>query len=135
MDILKIKHFGLLPDAKIPNLVIGQDWTSFVYTNEEDDLKYHCTLLSDYKYLITSLREWGKDANKPVAAFDNLQEALGFCLSKDICCKCKTKYADWLYMPGIAAYCDDCVPRGCSCTMAWTEDGRELDEYQLDEDG
>jgi len=38
---------------------------------------------------------------------------------KIICCneKCN-KVALWRYMPGTDnwAYCDDCVPRGCSCT-------------------
>lgn len=35
-------------------------------------------------------------------------------LSKcDIC----GKTATWLYMPGGRFYCDDCVPRGCSCNV------------------
>lgn len=37
---------------------------------------------------------------------------------KSLCHKC-SKMATWNYMPGkgesIDYYCDDCVPRGCSC--------------------
>lgn len=35
------------------------------------------------------------------------------------CCKCG-KIAVWAYMPGDGDdhyYCDDCVPRGCSCNV------------------
>jgi hypothetical protein len=34
-------------------------------------------------------------------------------MTKEIC-KCG-KPAVWFYMPGSSLYCDDCVPRGCSC--------------------
>lgn len=34
----------------------------------------------------------------------------------DYCCKCG-KVAQWCYMPGGECYCDDCVPRGCSCNV------------------
>lgn len=30
-------------------------------------------------------------------------------------CKSCNKIAVWFYMPGDSNYCDDCVPRGCSC--------------------
>jgi len=30
-------------------------------------------------------------------------------------CSCCDKIATWSYMPGISNYCDDCLPRGCSC--------------------
>jgi len=30
------------------------------------------------------------------------------------CDKCDNT-AVWSYMPGISAYCDKCVPRGCEC--------------------
>lgn len=37
------------------------------------------------------------------------------------CCECG-KMAVWFYMPSRDAekdsYCDDCVPRGCSCNMS-----------------
>ena len=45
---------------------------------------------------------------------------------KEICGKCKNfasgKIATWLYMPMTDSiespfYCDDCVPRGCSCQI------------------
>lgn len=32
------------------------------------------------------------------------------------CDECDNK-AVWLYMPGTAQYCDNCVPRGCSCNV------------------
>ena len=32
------------------------------------------------------------------------------------CCICG-KNATWSYMPGASDYCDDCVPRGCSCNL------------------
>ncbi len=31
----------------------------------------------------------------------------------DIC----NKKAIWFYMPGKEQYCDECVPRGCSCNI------------------
>ena len=39
---------------------------------------------------------------------------------KEICSKCNKKMAVWYYMPGYDGeskpyYCDECVPRGCSC--------------------
>lgn len=34
----------------------------------------------------------------------------------DYCCVCG-KEAVWCYMPGGECYCDDCVPRGCSCNV------------------
>lgn len=30
------------------------------------------------------------------------------------CSKCE-HLAVWIYMPGDNVYCDDCVPRGCTC--------------------
>ena len=35
---------------------------------------------------------------------------------EEICDKCHNK-AVWFYMPGTEKYCDDCVPRGCSCNI------------------
>lgn len=39
---------------------------------------------------------------------------------KQKCCKCKND-AVWFYMPSDECkdcnYCDDCVPRGCSCNI------------------
>jgi hypothetical protein len=34
-------------------------------------------------------------------------------------CKMCGKKAIWMYMPGAddAVYCDNCVPRGCSCNL------------------
>lgn len=41
-------------------------------------------------------------------------------------CKCKT--ATWEYIPcGWRYYCDDCVPRGCSCNII-SEEGEETVE-------
>lgn len=53
--------------------------------------------------------------------------------NKELCLKCK-ELAVWAYMPGAAAYCDYCVPRGCSCNWhPTTEHSEELieekDEY------
>jgi hypothetical protein len=36
------------------------------------------------------------------------------------CCICGKK-ALWSYMPGREDYCDNCVPRGCSCNLDWDE--------------
>lgn len=47
--------------------------------------------------------------------------------------KCKNcdQPAVWFYMPGDSCYCDDCVPRGCSCN-----DYSTLDEIgPTEEDG
>ena len=42
-------------------------------------------------------------------------------MTKIKCTKCKKKDAVWLYMPGHDDgndfFCDDCVPRGCSCNQ------------------
>lgn len=35
-------------------------------------------------------------------------------------CKCGNK-AVWFHMPGSGRYCDDCVPRGCSCNEEPTD--------------
>lgn len=40
------------------------------------------------------------------------------------CDKCgKNKSSVWAYMPGKQKYCDECVPRGCSCNE--NEDGTQ----------
>ena len=44
-------------------------------------------------------------------------------------CSLCSKKATWCYMPGVASYCDSCVPRGCSCN----EDESGVEE--LDEQG
>jgi len=39
------------------------------------------------------------------------------------CDICHAKIATWEYMPGgFVYYCDDCVPRGCSCNLLGDED-------------
>lgn len=39
------------------------------------------------------------------------------------CDFCHTKIATWEYMPrSFEYYCDDCVPRGCSCNLLGGED-------------
>lgn len=43
-------------------------------------------------------------------------------------CSCCDKTATWIYMPsgdGKRWYCDDCVPRGCSCNLRSLEYGGE----------
>ena len=41
-------------------------------------------------------------------------------------CKCG-RFAMWQYTSGDTAVCDECVPRGCSCNIIFTDD--------FDEDG
>lgn len=52
-------------------------------------------------------------------------------MNKIKCCKCSKQIATWYYMPGGLTngdfYCDDCVPRGCSCNQY------HLDEFNEDE--
>ena len=36
-------------------------------------------------------------------------------------CVCCGKKAEWSYMPGANNYCDNCVPRGCSCNLELKE--------------
>jgi len=47
---------------------------------------------------------------------------------KKFLCDCG-KLATWAYGPGHANehpyYCDDCVPRGCSCNREYTPDSKE----------
>ena len=47
-------------------------------------------------------------------------------MTKIKCRKCKKKDAVWLYMPGHNDgndfFCDDCVPRGCSCNQYAVEE-------------
>ena len=39
------------------------------------------------------------------------------------CDICHAKIATWEYMPrGFEYYCDDCVPRGCSCNLIGDDD-------------
>ena len=42
----------------------------------------------------------------------------------DICSKCGSKTAQWIYGPDGCMMCDDCVPRGCSCNVD-DETGKE----------
>lgn len=37
--------------------------------------------------------------------------------------------ATWLLMSGKGQYCDDCVPRGCSCNIDDDTDEESLDEF------
>jgi len=59
-------------------------------------------------------------------------------MSKIKCVKCG-KMAIWLYMPsGGNGYCDECVPRGCTCVGNQTDEyGRKLPccEFGYDEEG
>lgn len=43
------------------------------------------------------------------------------------CCLCGKK-AVWSYMPSNWSYCEDCVPRGCSCTRNYCDEQSKLDE-------
>lgn len=45
------------------------------------------------------------------------------------CNKC-TNIAVWIYMPTDdgAVYCDNCVPRGCSCNIDFATQEEDLDE-------
>ena len=46
------------------------------------------------------------------------------------CDKCHAKIATWNYMPReFGYYCDDCVPRGCSCNLL----GDENDESRIED--
>lgn len=57
--------------------------------------------------------------------------------------KCDTCHniAIWFYMPGTSKYCDDCVPRGCSCNLELKEgideSSEKLEDYiqPLDDKG
>ena len=42
------------------------------------------------------------------------------------------KLAVWDYAPsgGIGEYCDDCVPRGCSCNIIEWDDPRALEQHK-----
>ena len=56
------------------------------------------------------------------------------------CHSCHWRRAVWSYMPGRHNACEECVPRGCSCTMRPKDDDFENEdpanwEYQLDEKG
>jgi len=59
-------------------------------------------------------------------------------MEKYKCVKCG-KLATWCYMPGFASsesekddyLCDDCVPRGCSCT----DDDTPCCEFDYQKDG
>ena len=49
----------------------------------------------------------------------------------NLCNKCSNK-AIWFYMPSFdIQYCDNCVPRDCSCNMI----DEESDEQEVDELG
>lgn len=45
------------------------------------------------------------------------------------CDKCD-KRAVWTYMPGDSNLCDDCVPRGCSCTEEPVDDTKPFEEWE-----
>ena len=51
---------------------------------------------------------------------------------KKKCLKCNA-IAAWVYMPGDSnySYCDNCVPRGCSCNFECDENGNLI----FDKDG
>lgn len=46
-----------------------------------------------------------------------------------ICCKCN-KIATWLHMPSDRAYCDEHVPRGCTCNVQNLEEDGEPSYYK-----
>ncbi len=54
------------------------------------------------------------------------------------CFKCN-KHAVWCYMPSQQNdgdyYCDDCIPRGCSCNIINSTVEKEIYEYYKDELG
>lgn len=53
---------------------------------------------------------------------------------KKKCSVCKTKDAEWLYEPmgdRKNFFCDDCVPRGCTCNIDFLEYGEPLDNKNL----
>ena len=54
------------------------------------------------------------------------------------CFKCD-KHAVWCYMPSQQNdgdyYCDDCIPRGCSCNIINSTVEKEIYEYYKDELG
>lgn len=39
---------------------------------------------------------------------------------KKLCDKCLKEFAVWSYMPGDGDFCENCVPRGCSCNRELT---------------
>ena len=49
-----------------------------------------------------------------------------------LCYKCNEKLAVWHYMPMTTRkdiyFCDDCVPRGCSCNIPINSSEEERDE-------
>lgn len=69
-----------------------------------------------------------------IETFKNLIETVGWAyrpeetmiLGKvEICRSCNTNIATWFYMPAgddDRYYCDDCVPRGCSCNRYYAAD-------------
>lgn len=50
------------------------------------------------------------------------------------CCSCTEKDAVWCYMPGGLEdgdfFCDDCVPRGCSCNQYSFEEFDDSDDFE-----
>lgn len=46
-------------------------------------------------------------------------------MTKIKCSKCNIENATWIYMPSGKLYCDNCVPRGCTCNVY------SLKEFQL----
>lgn len=50
------------------------------------------------------------------------------------CCKCMNKIATWCYIPGGLKngdfYCDDCVPRGCSCNQYHINEFNDEDDLE-----
>lgn len=50
-------------------------------------------------------------------------------MAKVKCNICNKEIATWLYMPSGDCYCDNCVPRGCSCNVySFTEFPLEKEE-------
>lgn len=62
-------------------------------------------------------------------------------MTYEICSVCKIKKAVWDYMPGYSSgespyFCDDCVPRGCSCNHRHCDPSAyhpNLDDFDLPE--
>ena len=59
-------------------------------------------------------------------------------IDDEMCEVCHQSLAEWFYMPFSdpdrpSAFCDECVPRGCSCNLDLKDDSMwDDEEYQKD---
>lgn len=51
-------------------------------------------------------------------------------MSKILCKICNKNMAVWIYMPKNYFYCDNCVPRGCSCNLYTVKDDGKPDNSE-----